>query len=128
MIIDGSTLDMPDEAANAAHFGYAGSSRGSTAYAQLRCVGIAECGTHTLCFAEPGPYRVGEWALSGAVMDHADASGRAVRSRGKRNSRGVRRKMTAHHLRMRGDPVNQPCEPEPRQVAKYTGWILKGGA
>ena len=44
------------------------------------------------------------------------ASGRAIRSRGKRNPRGVRRKMTAYHLRKRGDPINQPCDPVPRLV------------
>jgi hypothetical protein len=44
------------------------------------------------------------------------ASGRAVRSRGKRNPRGVRRKMTAYHVRKRGDPINQPCDPVPRLV------------
>jgi hypothetical protein len=54
MAIDGSTLDMPDEAANAAHYGYAGSSRGSTAYPQMRFVAMAECGTHTLCLPSPG--------------------------------------------------------------------------
>jgi hypothetical protein len=74
MAIDGSTLDMPDEAANAAHYGYPGSSRGSTAYPQMRFVAMAECGTHTLCFAQPGPWRVSERALAEAVIDHADAS------------------------------------------------------
>jgi hypothetical protein len=74
MAIDGSTLDMPDEAANAAHYGYPGSSRGSTAYPQMRFVAMAECGTHTLCFAQPGPWRVSERALAEAVIEHADAS------------------------------------------------------
>ena len=35
MAIDGSTLDMPDEAANAERFGYPASSRGSAAFPQL---------------------------------------------------------------------------------------------
>ena len=46
------------------------------------------------------------------------ASGRAVRSRGKRNPRGVRRKMTAYHVRKRGDPINQRCGPAPRMIVK----------
>ncbi|MCC5885611.1 MAG: IS4 family transposase [Gammaproteobacteria bacterium] len=72
MAIDGSTLDMPDEAANAAHYGYAGTSRGQTAFPSLRFVAMAECGTHTLCFANPGPLRVGERRLAEAVIDCAD--------------------------------------------------------
>ncbi|MFN3397644.1 MAG: transposase domain-containing protein, partial [Sulfurimicrobium sp.] len=47
MAIDGSTLDMPDEAGNVRHFGYPGASRGSSAFPQLRFVAMAECGTHT---------------------------------------------------------------------------------
>jgi len=46
------------------------------------------------------------------------ASGRAVRSRGKRNPRGVRRKMTAYHVRKRGDPINQRSEPVTRLIVK----------
>jgi hypothetical protein len=39
------------------------------------------------------------------------AAGVAVTSRGKRNPRGVRRKMSNFHLRKRGDPINQECSP-----------------
>lgn len=74
MAIDGSTLDMPDEVANAKHFGYPGASRGSSAFPQLRFVAMTECGTHTLCYANPGPYTTGEVALAGPVIDQADAS------------------------------------------------------
>lgn len=74
MAIDGSTLDMPDEVANAQHFGYPGASRGSSAFPQLRFVAMAECGTHTLCYANPGPYASGELALAEAVIDQADTS------------------------------------------------------
>lgn len=74
MALDGSTLDMPDEAANAAHFGYPAASRGSSAFPKLRFVALAECGTHLLCFAEPGPYRTDERQLAGPVIDRADAS------------------------------------------------------
>ena len=55
MAIDGSTREMPDEGANAQHFGYPGASRGSPAFPQLRFVTMAEGGTHTLCHANPGP-------------------------------------------------------------------------
>lgn len=74
MAIDGCSLDMPDEAANAKHFGYPGASRGDSAFPQLRFVAMAECGTHTLCYANPGPYGAGELALAEAVIDRADAS------------------------------------------------------
>ncbi len=74
MTIDGSTLDMPDEAANAKAFGYPAASRGSSAFPQLRFVAMAECGTHTLCYANPGPYATSEIALSEPVIDQADAT------------------------------------------------------
>ena len=74
MAIDGSTLDMPDEHANAERFGYPGASRGSSAFPQLRFVAMAECGTHTLCYANPGPYATGELTLAEAVIDQADAT------------------------------------------------------
>lgn len=74
MSIDGSTLDMPDEVANAEHFGYPSASRGSSAFPQLRFVAMAECGTHTLCHANPGAYATGEVTLAGPVIDQADAS------------------------------------------------------
>lgn len=74
MALDGSTLDMPDERANAIHFGYPGASRGSSAFPQLHFVAMAECGTHTLCYANPGPCRSGECHLAEPVIDQADAS------------------------------------------------------
>jgi Transglycosylase SLT domain len=57
MAIDGSTLDMPDEAPNAEHFGYPGASRGESAFPQLRFVALAECGTHTLVSRRSRPLR-----------------------------------------------------------------------
>lgn len=74
MAMDGSTLDMPDEAANAKAFGYPGASRGSSAFPQLRFVALVECGTHTLCHANAGPYATGELVLAGPVIDAADAT------------------------------------------------------
>ncbi len=35
---------------------------------------MAECGTHTLCCANPGPYATGEVTLAKPVIDQADAS------------------------------------------------------
>jgi hypothetical protein len=42
------------------------------------------------------------------------AAGRAVQSRGKRNPRGVKRKMSQSPLRERTDPLNQPSLPFPQ--------------
>jgi hypothetical protein len=74
MAIDGSTLEMPDEAPNARHFGYPAASRGDSAFPQLRFVAMVECGTHTLCYAHPGPYASSELTLAEPVIDQADAS------------------------------------------------------
>jgi Insertion element 4 transposase N-terminal/Transposase DDE domain len=72
MAADGSTLDMPDEAENARHFGYPGASRGSTAFPQLRFVSLVECGTHILCHSQVGPYAQSEAALFAPLWVHID--------------------------------------------------------
>jgi hypothetical protein len=82
MAIDGSTLDMPDEAANAERFGYPAASRGSSAFPQLRFVAMAECGTHTLCYANPGPYTTSEIKLAEPVIDQADTTMLVTADRG----------------------------------------------
>ena len=74
MAIDGSCLEMPDEKANADHFGYPSSSRGDSAFPQMRFVAMVECGTHTVCHANEGTYATSEIALAGPVIDCADAS------------------------------------------------------
>ena len=82
MAIDGSTLDMPDEAANAERFGYPAAARGSSAFPQLRFVAMAECGTHTLCYANPGAYATSEIKLAEPVIDQADATMLVTADRG----------------------------------------------
>lgn len=74
MAMDGSNMDMPDEAANAMHFGYPPASRGESGFPQLRFVALAECGTHTLCYANHGPYKSGEQVLAGPIIDQTDAT------------------------------------------------------
>ena len=61
--IDGSTFELPDEAQNAAHFGYPGSRIGRAGYPQARCMVLVECATHAILGANLGPYRSGEWEL-----------------------------------------------------------------
>jgi hypothetical protein len=46
------------------------------------------------------------------------ATVRAVTSRGKRNPRGVRRKMSSYPIRDRGDPLNVDCKPDPMVISK----------
>lgn len=65
MSIDGTTLDLPDTADNAAHFGRPGHSRGEgAAWPQLRLVGVAESGTHAIVDAALGPYTTSENELA----------------------------------------------------------------
>ena len=64
MSIDGSTLDVPDEQANAQAFGYAQGGRGEAAYPQIRFVALAECATHALCQVQMGGLCDSEQALT----------------------------------------------------------------
>jgi hypothetical protein len=69
--IDGSTFELPDEADNAAAFGYPGSRTslvGHAGYPQARCVVLVECATHAILGANLGPYRTGEWELCVALL------------------------------------------------------------
>jgi len=64
--IDGSCFEVPDEADNAAAFGYPGSRTsvaGHAGYPQAKCVVLVECATHAILGANVGPYRSGEWEL-----------------------------------------------------------------
>jgi hypothetical protein len=72
MGLDGSTLEVADEAANAQHYGYPGASRGNSAFPQLRFAALAECGTHVLVGAKMGPYRTSEHELAAQVLERAD--------------------------------------------------------
>jgi Insertion element 4 transposase N-terminal/Transposase DDE domain len=74
MAIDGSTLTMPDEKANADFYGRLSGGYGDAAFPVVRFVGMTECGTHTICFAKHGPFREGELTLAESVMNHADKS------------------------------------------------------
>jgi hypothetical protein len=65
LAIDGTTLDVPDTAANAAAFGRPATHRGErSAFPQVRLLGLAECGTHAILAAVLGPYGSGETTLA----------------------------------------------------------------
>ena len=68
--LDGSTLDIADENENAEAFGRPGSSRGKSAYPQIRFVSLAEIGTHVLFGTEMAGCTTSEIALSKMVLPH----------------------------------------------------------
>jgi hypothetical protein len=66
--LDGSTLDVADEAANATAFGRPGSSRGDSAFPQIRFVSLVENGTHVLFASQMAAYGTSEIVLARAVL------------------------------------------------------------
>jgi hypothetical protein len=66
--LDGSTLDVADEAGNDEAFGRPGSSRGSSAYPQIRFVSLVENGTHVLFGSQMANYGTGEITLAKAIL------------------------------------------------------------
>lgn len=68
MAVDGSCMDVADEAANSAHFGYPAASRGQSAFPQARVLGLVECGTHAVVAAGIAPYRHSEVAMATQLL------------------------------------------------------------
>ena len=68
MAMDGSTMDVADEKANAEFFGYPGASRGQSAFPQARVLGLVECGTHAVVAAAIAPYHRSEQALAAQLL------------------------------------------------------------
>jgi hypothetical protein len=71
MSVDGMCLDAADTEANVEQFGRPASSRGEErggAFPQVRVLGLAECGSHTIIDAAVGAYRHGEQTLAGSVL------------------------------------------------------------
>jgi hypothetical protein len=66
--LDGSTLDVADEPANDDAFGRPGSSRGTSAYPQIRFVSLVENGTHVLFASQMAGYGTGEITLAKTVL------------------------------------------------------------
>lgn len=66
--LDGSTLDVADEPANARRFGRPPASRGCSAFPQLRFVSLVENGTHVLFGTHVGGVDRGEITLAKAVL------------------------------------------------------------
>lgn len=66
--LDGSTLDVADSVENEAAYGRPGASRGSSAFPQIRFVGLLENGTHVLWAARMAPYATDEITLAQQVV------------------------------------------------------------
>ena len=73
--IDGSTLDVADEQVNDEAFGRPGSSRGSSAFPQIRFVSLVEVGTHVLFGSRMAEYAVSELSLAKAVIGESLVKG-----------------------------------------------------
>jgi hypothetical protein len=71
MALDGSCMEVADEAANAEFFGYPGASRGQSAFPQARLLGLVECGTHVVTAAEIAPYGHSEQAMAAKMLPSA---------------------------------------------------------
>ena len=60
MAIDGTLFHLPDTKANAAAFGRSSNQYGPGAYPQVKCVLLAECGSHAVVGLEMDRYDVSE--------------------------------------------------------------------
>ena len=68
MAVDGSCMEVADEAANAEFFGYPAASRGQSAFPQARVLGLVECGTHAVVAAAIAPYARSEIAMATELL------------------------------------------------------------
>jgi hypothetical protein len=80
--LDGSTLDVADQAENAAAFGRPGAGGGQSGYPQLRFVTLAESGTHVLFASRMGGCRDSESALAEGIYDRLSAGMLCLADRG----------------------------------------------
>lgn len=68
--LDGSTMEVADEEANAKAFGYPGTQQGRTGYPQIRFTSLLENGTHVLFGVALGAYRDAEMTLAHKSVAH----------------------------------------------------------
>ena len=68
--LDGSGLEVADEAVNRETFGVPGTQQGRTGYPQLRFVGLLENGTHVLFGVALGGYQDAEVSLAHEAIQH----------------------------------------------------------
>jgi hypothetical protein len=80
--IDGSNFEIPDEAENAAEFGYPGSRTGHAGYPQAQCAVLVECATHAILAANLDRYAAPEWQVCEPLLGSMDASMLCLADRG----------------------------------------------
>jgi hypothetical protein len=80
--IDGSTLDVADETANANAFGRSVSGRGESGFPQIRFVSLLENGTHVLFGGHMAGYGTSEIALARMVLPNLRAGMLCLADRG----------------------------------------------
>lgn len=80
--IDGSNLEVSDEADNIKAFGYPGSRTGHAGYPQAQCAVLVECASHAIIAANLGAYRSSEWSICAPLLNRLDASMLCLADRG----------------------------------------------
>lgn len=80
--LDGSTIRVLDTPSNETRFGRPGAIRGTTAYPQLRLVGLVENGTRVMFAVATGAYRVGENTLARLLMPRLEKGMLCLADRG----------------------------------------------
>ncbi len=79
---DGTTFAVADTASNTAAFGKTGSKEGPSAFPLLRCVGLAELGTHVLLAVAHGAWREAEVDLARSLLGYLHAGQLCLLDRG----------------------------------------------
>jgi hypothetical protein len=82
MAIDGLVLDAPDTPENAAWFEKKPHRDGTSAFPQVRVVGLTECGTHAMVAAEMDSWRVYERELASRLLDRLEPNMLLLADRG----------------------------------------------
>jgi hypothetical protein len=83
--LEGSTLEVADEAANARAFGYPGTQRRRSGYPQVRFVGLLENGTHVLFGVRMDGCRASEMALARQAIEALERGMLCLADRGLSN-------------------------------------------
>lgn len=80
--LDGSTLRLLDTDENEARFGRPSAKKGTTAYPQMRLVGLLENGTRILFAVATGAYRTAENVLARQLVPHLRSGMLCIADRG----------------------------------------------
>jgi hypothetical protein len=70
MAIDGTIEEVPDSAANSKRFGRSENQHSASAYPQIRCVDLIECGTHAIVAARIRSYRSNAHGMARNLLGH----------------------------------------------------------